>query len=124
MGEIVSRRSKRELTKKMNQPFYRKKSTSILGTALVACSVAMPIMTVVHTPVAQAAVTTSQQTFINNVGACAQTVAASHDLYASVMIAQAILESGWGGSALAQAPNYNLFGVKGSYNGNSVTMPT
>lgn len=44
--------------------------------------------------------------------------------YASVMIAQAIVESGWGNSTLASAPNYNLFGIKGSYNGQSVTMPT
>ncbi|OTE88353.1 N-acetylmuramoyl-L-alanine amidase, partial [Escherichia coli] len=44
--------------------------------------------------------------------------------YASVMIAQAILESGYGSSALSNAPYYNLFGVKGSYNGQSVYMPT
>jgi flagellum-specific peptidoglycan hydrolase FlgJ len=40
------------------------------------------------------------------------------------MIAQAILESGYGSSALSNAPYYNLFGVKGSYNGQSVYMPT
>lgn len=35
------------------------------------------------------------------------------DLYASVMIAQAILESASGQSELAQAPNYNLLsGIK------------
>lgn len=33
-------------------------------------------------------------------------------IYASVMIAQAILESASGQSQLAQAPNYNLFGIK------------
>lgn len=37
--------------------------------------------------------------------------------------AQAIIESGWGQSALA-TQGHNLFGIKGSYNGQSVTMPT
>src|SRR5699024_7602182 len=31
---------------------------------------------------------------------------------------------GFGGSSLSSAPNYNLFGIKGSYNGQSVTMKT
>jgi len=62
--------------------------------------------------------------FIEQIGWSAQDVAANNDLYASVMIAQAILESGYGSSALSKAPYYNLFGVKGSYNGQSVYMPT
>ncbi len=33
-------------------------------------------------------------------------------------------ESGWGASTLSKAPNYNLFGIKGSYNGQSVYMDT
>ncbi|MFP1648427.1 glycoside hydrolase family 73 protein [Enterococcus mundtii] len=65
-----------------------------------------------------------QQAFIDSIAASAQTLASANDLYASVMIAQAIVESGWGKSTLASAPNYNLFGIKGSYNGQSVTMPT
>ncbi|OYW72048.1 MAG: N-acetylmuramoyl-L-alanine amidase [Aerococcus viridans] len=40
------------------------------------------------------------------------------------MIAQAILESGWGASGLASAPNYNLFGIKGDYEGESVNVYT
>ena len=39
------------------------------------------------------------------------------------MMAQAIVESGWGASTLSKAPNYNLFGIKG-YNGQSVYMDT
>jgi len=62
--------------------------------------------------------------FIEQIGWSAQDVAANNDLYASVMIAQAILESGYGSSTLSNAPYYNLFGVKGSYNGQSVYMPT
>lgn len=66
----------------------------------------------------------AQQAFIDSIAASAQTLANANDLYASVMIAQAIVESGWGRSTLSAAPNYNLFGIKGSYNGQSVTMPT
>ena len=40
------------------------------------------------------------------------------------MIAQAILESGSGESQLAKEPYYNLFGVKGSFQGNSVSFST
>lgn len=41
----------------------------------------------------------------------------------SVTAAQAILESGWGQSGLA-TQGHNLFGIKGSYNGHSITMLT
>lgn len=74
-------------------------------------------------PMARSASST-QTSFITDVASHAQGVAAENDLYASVMIAQAILESGWGKSTLSQAPYYNLFGIKGSYNGKSVTMST
>ncbi|OTE88312.1 hypothetical protein B1K96_36515, partial [Escherichia coli] len=62
--------------------------------------------------------------FIAEIATYAQPVANANDLYASVMIAQAILESGWGRSSLSKAPNYNLFGIKGSYNGQTVYMST
>ena len=62
--------------------------------------------------------------FISLVGESARTIAAENDLYAPVMIAQAILESASGNSTLAQAPNNNLFGIKGTYHGNSVQLPT
>ncbi|MCD2257148.1 glucosaminidase domain-containing protein [Agrilactobacillus fermenti] len=62
--------------------------------------------------------------FLNALGNQARTLAADNDLYASVMIAQALLESSWGMSDLAGAPNYNLFGIKGSYQGNQVSYST
>ncbi|WP_125772031.1 glucosaminidase domain-containing protein [Companilactobacillus furfuricola] len=62
--------------------------------------------------------------FINLAGPMAQRSAQRYNVYASVMMAQAIIESGWGGSTLAMYPNHNLFGIKGSYNGQSVYMPT
>ncbi|MHC5216767.1 glucosaminidase domain-containing protein [Enterococcus sp. LJL128] len=64
------------------------------------------------------------QAFINEIGEDAREIAGKNNLYASVMIAQAILESGSGNSALASAPNYNLFGIKGSYEGSSVNFLT
>ena len=54
----------------------------------------------------------------------ARKVAKDKNLYASVMIAQAILESGSGNSKLSQKPNYNLFGIKGDYKGQSVSFIT
>ncbi|WP_251548257.1 glycoside hydrolase family 73 protein [Limosilactobacillus caecicola] len=65
----------------------------------------------------------NQQEFINLISADAQQIAQDHDLYASVLIAQAVLESDWGRSDLAQQ-HYNLFGIKGSYQGMSAEMPT
>lgn len=62
--------------------------------------------------------------FINNIKKSAEKIAAENNLYASVMIAQAGLESAWGNSRLAKAPNYNLFGIKGNYKGQSVNMDT
>ncbi|MGG6797275.1 UNVERIFIED_CONTAM: glycoside hydrolase family 73 protein [Streptococcus canis] len=67
---------------------------------------------------------TSTQAFINDIGPTASAIAQERDLYASVMIAQAILESSNGQSSLSQAPYYNFFGIKGAYNGSSVTMST
>lgn len=66
----------------------------------------------------------STQEFIEEIGEDARVIGQKNDLYASVMIAQAILESGSGNSGLSREPNYNLFGIKGSYEGKSVEMPT
>src|SRR5699024_2424966 len=60
--------------------------------------------------------------FINIIGEYASNIANDNNLYASVMVSHAALESGFGCSSLSSAPNYNLFGIKGSYNGQSVTM--
>lgn len=64
------------------------------------------------------------QQFIDQLAVDAQKLGLKYDVFASVMIAQAILESGSGTSGLSVAPNYNLFGVKGSYSGQSVSLPT
>ena len=66
----------------------------------------------------------STQRFINQIAEQATKIGEDHDLYASIMIAQAILESGSGNSGLASPPNYNLFGIKGSYRGQTVRFMT
>jgi Muramidase (flagellum-specific) len=76
----------------------------------------------VNTPISSTGV--GDQQFIDYIGNSARKLAANNDLYASVMIAQAMIESGWGTSGLASAPNYNLFGIKGDYKGESVNMGT
>lgn len=53
--------------------------------------------------------------FIASIGEEARQIGQEHNIYASVMIAQAILESGSGSSSLSQAPYNNLFGIKGSW---------
>ncbi|MFC6322736.1 glycoside hydrolase family 73 protein [Companilactobacillus baiquanensis] len=67
--------------------------------------------------------TQQQQAFLDMAVPMAQKAADQYGVYASVMLAQAILESGWGTSLLATQGN-NLFGIKGDYNGASVTMKT
>ena len=62
--------------------------------------------------------------FIQVIGSDAQQIAWDNELYASVMIAQAILETGSGNSQLARSPYHNLFGIKGSYQGKQVHFNT
>ena len=59
--------------------------------------------------------TTQQQQFINSILSGAKQGYQKYGIFASVTIAQAIEESGWGGSYLAHT-DYNLFGIK--YPGN------
>ncbi|MEQ3506461.1 LysM peptidoglycan-binding domain-containing protein [Enterococcus cecorum] len=111
-----------------NHKKYRKlsKTAAVVGSTVTAVSVAAPLMPAVNVQAdtVQYSSASSQQQFINQIAPHAQSVANANDLYASVMMAQAILESAWGQSTLAQAPNYNLFGIKGSYNGQTVYMNT
>lgn len=63
-----------------------------------------------------------QSDFINRFKPTIVRVAHRYNLYPSVMMAQAALESDFGQSLLAQDAN-NYFGIKGSYDGQSVTVP-
>lgn len=70
-------------------------------------------------------VTTYQapQSFIAQIAPSAVQIAKQRGLYASMMIAQASLESGWGSSQLSSQA-FNLFGVKWNGSGAFVQMPT
>ncbi|URL83427.1 LysM peptidoglycan-binding domain-containing protein [Limosilactobacillus fermentum] len=65
----------------------------------------------------------SQQAFIESVAKGAIEGWNEYGVLPSITVAQAILESGWGSSTLSTQA-HNLFGIKGSYNGNYVTMST
>lgn len=60
------------------------------------------------------------ENFINKVKDGALSLWGIYKVLPSVAIAQGALESAWGESA----PNNNLFGIKGNYNGNSANMTT
>lgn len=61
--------------------------------------------------------------FINAIAHDALHIAKENNIYPSVMIAQAGLESNWGRSGLAVHSN-NLMGTKGSWNGKTTNMRT
>lgn len=66
----------------------------------------------------------SAKKFIETIAEDAQKLGQEYDVFASVMIAQALIESGSGTSTLSLSPNFNLFGIKGTYNGQSISMST
>ena len=51
-------------------------------------------------------------------------LAKEYELFTSVMLAQAILESASGNSDLAAPGNFNLFGIKGTHEGKGVSFLT
>ena len=61
--------------------------------------------------------------FLNYLGQYATEIGNDYNLYALVMVAQASLETAYGTSKLSTVGN-NLFGIKGSYAGNSIVMRT
>ncbi|MBC1409115.1 glucosaminidase domain-containing protein, partial [Listeria innocua] len=65
---------------------------------------------------AQVALSSSQQSFIDEILPAAQDGYQNSKLLTSVTLAQAILESNWGESGLSKNSN-NLFGIKGTYEG-------
>ncbi|MBC1502049.1 GW domain-containing glycosaminoglycan-binding protein [Listeria weihenstephanensis] len=65
----------------------------------------------------------SQQQFIELLAKHAQQIQDEEGILTSITLAQAILESDWGNSGLA-TEGRNLFGIKGQYQNDSVTMPT
>lgn len=125
---IKTRKSVIERKKAMKRLDSSKKLIIRINTGLVLFSASAVLNQL--TPETQSTTVYAQSNrlspseFLKNISGYAKDIAAKNDLYASVMIAQAALESAWGNSTLAQAPNYNLFGIKGDYNGNSVHVET
>lgn len=70
-----------------------------------------------------AGLTASQKAFLDSIHDGAISGWKQYGVLPSLTAAQAIIESGWGQSSLA-SQYHNLFGIKGSYNGHSVTLPT
>lgn len=66
----------------------------------------------------------TEETFFQTIKPLVLSDMRSSGILASLTAAQARLESSFGNSELSQAPNNNLFGIKGSYNGQSVKMWT
>lgn len=65
----------------------------------------------------------SEKSFIADIAPHAQKIQSNYNILASLIIAQACHESNFGKSGLA-TNGKNLFGVKGTYKGNSVNMRT
>ena len=106
----------------MNQSL--KRSLIVVGTTACVGLYVSPVDQLLSANFSVVEASTAATQFLRNIIPAAQNVARGKDIYTSVMIAQAALESGWGTSALSKAPNHHLFGVKGSYNGQSVNMQT
>lgn len=108
--------------------FKKMKTYLLRGVAVIACLCLGWLFVQQHkqsqTSQAQTLTTDSTDSFIASIGENARQISREHNIYASVMIAQAILESNHGTSALSQAPYHNLFGIKGSYEGHSVSLST
>ena len=106
----------------MNQSL--KRSLIVVGTTACVGLYVSPVDQLLSANFSVVEASTAATQFLRNIIPAAQNVARGKDIYTSVMIAQAALESGWGTSTLSKAPNHNLFGIKGSYNGQSVNMQT
>ncbi|MCI2172591.1 glycoside hydrolase family 73 protein [Schleiferilactobacillus perolens] len=109
---------------------------AITLTSVLALTIAAPVFstttahaatgdpTIKAVKAMDAVATPQQESFVSLAAAAAHPIATQYNLYTSVMIAQAILESAYGTSTLSLPPNNNLFGIKGTYNGQYVEMPT
>ena len=98
----------------------------VLGSAFAVSSLSanIDIPTVEASEGTTVTFASTNNAFLDSIIPDAYKLANDNDLYASVMIAQAILESNWGASGLSAAPYYNLFGIKGTYKGEGVTFYT
>ena len=112
----------------MRKKKLKKRILTVLALAVAALLVSAVLSKQVHPASANDETyqrpLTQTEVFISQIGETARQLGQENDLYASVMIAQAILESNSGRSALSAAPHHNLFGIKGQYAGQSAKMAT
>ena len=120
-NKVVSRKSIASISKKSATL-----GAIVLGSAFAVSSLSanIDIPTVEASEGTTVTFASTNNAFLDSIIPDAYKLANDNDLYASVMIAQAILESNWGVSGLSAAPYYNLFGIKGTYNGKGVTFYT
>lgn len=94
--------------------FMKKRLLSSVASAVMLTSIAVTTInsTVMNDATSQKVMAANYQTeFLNKASKQAVRAAKKYGLYPSVMIAQAIVESGWGQSGLAKTAN-NIFGMK------------
>lgn len=126
--KVLTRRELRQQKRRFTNNYqYLKKGSAVVGTALVTCSVAAPLFGVneveaVDNDNSVSASNVDKAAFINEVATVVGPLAEKNDLFASVMMAQAIVESNWGQNSFAKAPYYNLFGFEGQYKGQSAML--
>jgi|GEM_PF-256586 len=121
-----SRKARRQLIEKQqkNQMIKNRAKTAV-GAAAVLSSISASTVLPSFTNEARAfEVGMSRAQYIEHLASYAVPIARQNGLWASVMIAQALLESNFGNSGLSSSPHHNLFGIKGAFQGRSVTMPT
>lgn len=97
--------------------------TSDAASSASQAAAATTTLAAANTDTASNQVDLSSLYFIESVAQGAINGWTKYGVLPSVTVAQAILESGWGQSALSTQA-HNLFGIKGSYNGQYVTMQT
>ncbi|MBO1304536.1 C40 family peptidase [Enterococcus sp. 669A] len=126
--KVLTRRELRQQKRRFTNNYqYLKKGSAVVGTALVTCSVAAPLFGVnqveaVSNDNTVSASNVDKAAFINEIAKVVEPLADKNDLFASVMMAQAIVESNWGQNSFAQAPYNNLFGFEGQYQGQSAML--
>lgn len=126
MNQFKTRTEKYEyirMQRKEKKVKTAKKAIPLLGTTMMLTPAVLNLDTV-KANAAEVGQAQNQSAFIDQLGASAMQVSDSNDLYASIMVAQALVETGFGTSQLSSAPYYNLFGVKEYSGGASVTMST
>lgn len=96
----------------------------ILSVSILAVPLTTSSLYAQATPKQSLSPISTSHPFINQISPEVVRLSNQYGIYASVMLAQTILESNYGNSGLSQAPIYNLFGMKGKYNGQGANFQT